>query len=306
MANSARAIRQTARPPTTAPADRGEFTPPFHPAHGMLPPHGLSRSGGEGCHAVGMQRTTKITTAVVVVAIAGLVAVAAPAVIGAAPAVVDAGSWVSERFAAEPSTAPTSRAEKTEQGGLVDLGDGISVPAGGPGDCTTNALINIYRDDGSPMHAKLLGELVEMGASELASGPVTLDAAGEIFSYEVQAGDSLIAIGERFCVDYVTVSSFNHVRGNEPISPGDTLYLRPDPTLPFVDIYGPYNAEPGSSTIPYYDGVAAFSTAVATADLGAARWLWKRLEKDMHPETAAVITQALSDDDLPLLRRLFP
>lgn len=253
-----------------------------------------------------MKRNTKITTAVVVVAVAGLIAVAAPAVISAAPAVVDAASWASERFGAEPSTAPTSRADASDPVGYVDLGDGISVPSGGPGDCTTNAFINIGSDDGSPAYGKLLGELVDMGTSELARGPVTLDADGEIFSYEVQAGDSLIAIGERFCVDYVTVGSFNHVRGNESIAPGDVLYLRPDPTLPFVDIYSPYNAEPGSSTIPYYDGVAAFSTAVATADLGAARWLWQRLEKDMPPETAAVITQALSNDDLALLRRMFP
>ncbi|MEU4014044.1 LysM domain-containing protein [Microbacterium sp. NPDC028030] len=256
-----------------------------------------------------MKRSTKITTAVVAVAVAGLVAAAAPAVVGAAPAVLDVASWASERFAAAPSTAPTSTAADTENlvgNELVDLGDGISVPAGGPGDCTTNAFINIQSDDGSPMYAKLLGELVDMGESELASGPVTLDADGEIFSYEVQPGDSLIAIGERFCVDYVTVGSYNHVRGFEPIAPGDVLYLRPDPTLPFVDIYGPYNAEPGSSTIAYYDGVAAFSTAVATADLGAARWLWQRLEKDMPPETAALISQALSDDDLPLLRRMFP
>lgn len=258
----------------------------------------------------GMKRSTKITTAVVVVAVAGLFAVAAPAVVSAAPAVFGVASWASERFAAaEPSTAPTSRAviaEDPARENLVSLGDGISVPAGGPGDCTTNAFINIGSTDGETMHAKLLGELVDMGESELASGPVTLDADGEIFSYEVEAGDSLIAIGERFCVDYVTVGSFNHVRGFEPIAPGDVLYLRPDPTLPFVDIYSPYNAEPGSSTIPYYDGVAAFSTAVATADLGAARFLWQRLEKDMPPETAAVITQALSDEDLSLLRRMFP
>lgn len=253
-----------------------------------------------------MKRSTKITTAVVVVAVAGLVAAAAPAVVSAAPAVFGVASWASERFAAQPSAAPTPASEDPAQESLVSLGDGISVPAGGPGDCTTNALITIGSADGETMHAKLLGELVDMGESELANGPVTLDADGEIFSYEVEAGDSLIAIGERFCVDYVTVGSFNHVRGFEPIAPGDVLYLRPDPTLPFVDIYSPYNAEPGSSTIPYYDGVAAFSTAVATADLGAARFLWQRLEKDMPPETAAVITQALSDEDLSLLRRMFP
>lgn len=253
-----------------------------------------------------MKRTTKITTAVVVAAVAGLVAMAAPAVITTAPAVVDVASWASERLTVDPSPTPTSRADTSDPVGYVALGDGISVPAGGPGDCTTNAFINIEGEADLTMHAKLLGELVEMGASELASGSVTLDADGEIFSYEVQPGDSLIAIGQRFCIDYVTVGSYNHVRGNEPIAPGDVLYLRPDPMLPFVDIYSPYKAEPGSSTIAYSDGVAAFSTAVATADLGAARWLWKRLEKDMSPETAAVITRALRDEDLSLLGRMFP
>lgn len=256
-----------------------------------------------------MKRSTTITTAVVAVTVAGLCAAAAPAVVGAATAVLDASSWASDRFAAQPSATPTpgsTDAGGTAGEGLVDLGDGISVPAGGPGDCTSNAFINISSDDGSPMYAKLLDDLVDMGESALARGPVTLDADGEILSYEVQSGDSLIAIGERFCVDYVTVGAFNHVRGNEPIAPGDVLFLRPDPTLPFVDIYAPYNAEPGSSTIAYHDGVAAFSTAVATADLGAARHLWTRLAANMPPETAAVITQALSDEDLSLLRRMFP
>ncbi|PRB13244.1 LysM domain-containing protein [Microbacterium sp. MYb62] len=237
-----------------------------------------------------MKRSAKITTAAVAaVVVAGVVALAAPAMIDALPRV----------------SAPTEQATPPAAG-HDDAAERTIVPASGPGDCTSSARIEIGSDDGSVMHAALRGDLVEMGASALANGVVTRDAEGEIFSYEVAPGDSLIAIGERFCVDYVTVGSFNHVRGAETISPGDILYLRPDPTIPFVDPYSPYNAEPGSSTIPYYDGVAAFSTAVTTADLGAARWLWQRLEKDMPPETAAVITQALSNEDLSLLRRMFP
>ncbi|MGS0567208.1 hypothetical protein ACU8V6_00195 [Vibrio alginolyticus] len=254
----------------------------------------------------GCSATTKITTAVVVVAIAGLVAVAAPAVIGAAPAVVRRGLVGVGALRHRAFHGPDESRGEAEQGGLVELGDGISVPAGGPGDCTTNALINIYRDDGSPMHAKLLGELVEMGASELASGPVTLDAAGEDLLLR-GAGRRQPHRDRRAILRRLRHGLQLQPRARQPADqPGDTLYLRPDPTLPFVTSTGRTTPSPAPPPSPTTTAWRRSSTAVATADLGAARWLWKRLEKDMHPETAAVITQALSDDDLPLLRRLFP
>jgi len=41
-------------------------------------------------------------------------------------------------------------------------------------------------------------------------------------------------------------------------------------------------------------------------DLGAARLVWKRLAPDIEPSAAVAITQALSEDDVALLRRVFP
>lgn len=65
-----------------------------------------------------------------------------------------------------------------------------------------------------------------MGATALASGEVGYTADGLIETYTVAPGDTLIAIGERFCVDYVTVGAFND-RFMTDLQPGDVLILRP-------------------------------------------------------------------------------
>ncbi|MBC9928670.1 MULTISPECIES: hypothetical protein [unclassified Leucobacter] len=54
------------------------------------------------------------------------------------------------------------------------------------------------------------------------------------------------------------------------------------------------------------NAVDEFSNAVIEGDLGAARLVWKRLAPDIEPSAAVVITQALSEDDVALLRRVFP
>jgi LysM repeat protein len=66
-----------------------------------------------------------------------------------------------------------------------------------------------------------------MGVTEYASGEVGYTADGLIETYTVASGDSLIAIGERFCVDYVTVGAYNDRFGSKVIQPGDVLVLRP-------------------------------------------------------------------------------
>lgn len=73
-----------------------------------------------------------------------------------------------------------------------------------------------------------------MGESEDASGTVGMTEDGKIETYTVAPGDSLIGIGERFCIDYVTVAVYNHRFPPDPsIQPGETLILRPDPTAPW-------------------------------------------------------------------------
>ncbi|MFK0402850.1 hypothetical protein ACIQTT_11015 [Microbacterium sp. NPDC090225] len=243
-----------------------------------------------------MKRSTKITMVVSAATVTGLAILAAPVFLGAA-------SWADGFFGAgSAESEPT--ADPASDDGLVDLGDGISVPAGGPGDCTTNARINTMADDDGPFYSKLLGELVEMGPSELASGEVLKDDDGEIYAYMVAPGDSPIAIGERFCIDYVTVQSHNHVRVN--INPGDVLYLRPDPTLPWVSPYEPFDVQPGEQTGPYYDAIDFMRNAVAAQDLAEAQRVWAGLGPRVHPEARTIATRALEAGDWELLRQMFP
>lgn len=248
-----------------------------------------------------MNRTRLIVTVVAGAAVVGLVAIGVPAAIGAM-------SGASESFAHAPAPAPAAAeepADASDSDGLVYLGDGVSVPQGGPGECTTNSMINVMAEDGGAPHAKLLGELVEMGPMELASGEPVLDADGEIVAYPVMPGDSLIAIGQRFCIDYVTIALYNHV-ANMTVHPGDVLILRPDPALPWVDQHSPFQAEAGTSTIPYANTFIEFSNAIASGDLGAARVVWQRLGPDVAPEVQTVVTEALAAEDWDVLHQLFP
>ncbi|HVL62513.1 MAG TPA: LysM domain-containing protein, partial [Microbacterium sp.] len=66
-----------------------------------------------------------------------------------------------------------------------------------------------------------------MGVSPYASGEVGFTADGLIETYTVESGDTLIGIGQRFCVDYVTVGAYNDRFGTKAIQPGDVLILRP-------------------------------------------------------------------------------
>lgn len=85
---------------------------------------------------------------------------------------------------------------------------------------------------------------------------------------------------------------YNHVTGGM-IHPGTALYLAPGPTTPWIDPHMLWQA------------VDEFSNAVIEGDLGAARLAWKRLAPDIEPSAAVVIIQALSEDDVVLLRRVF-
>lgn len=254
-----------------------------------------------------MKRSTKITMVVSAAVVTGLLVLALPAMLGATTwvtGVFGAGSAGSAPAASAAPTDDPDAGELAADDGLVYLGDGISVPAGGPGDCTTSARINIRAEDDEPYHSKLLGEIVEMGPSELASGEVLKNDDGEIYAYVVAAGDSPIAIGERFCIDFTTVMSHNHVRVN--INPGDVLYLRPDPTLPWIDPYSPFDVQPGEKTGPYYDGIDFMRNAVVAQDLAEAQRVWSGLGPRVHPDARAIVSHALEIGDWELLRQMFP
>ena len=181
-----------------------------------------------------MERSAKIAAGISVFVIAGLVAVAAPAVVTAAGALSE---WTLFRPAAVTADAGASQAEEvvdleqpeeaigSARDGLISAGNGTWFSAEGPGNCTTNAAIHPY--GAHDPDARLGGELTDMGASAYASGEVGYTADGLIETYTVAPGDSLIAIGQRFCVDYVTVGAYNDRFGSKEIQPGDVLILRP-------------------------------------------------------------------------------
>lgn len=246
-----------------------------------------------------MNRTAKITTVVAAAAVAGIGILAAPVFLGAA-------TWASDTFASTPASAGVAESPlPTASAVVTPPADGAG---DGPGDCASTARISTVstrNDDGGPFFSKLSGDLVEMGASPLANGTVRTNEAGEIVAYEVAAGDSPIAIGERFCIDYITMQSHNHVRAGM-IHEGDVLYLRPDPTLPWVDPYMPFDAQPGDHTGPYYDGIDFMRNAVAARDLDAARAVWAGLADDVQPDARDVASRALDAEDWELLRQMFP
>lgn len=181
-----------------------------------------------------MQRAAKIATGVSALVVAGLVALAAPTVATAVEAVAEwrlfhpaADDSASSAQRSDEAVEPERAEEVTGADGeeLISAGNGTWFSAQGPGNCTTNAAIHPY--GAHDPNARLAGELTDMGATDLASGDVGYTADGLIATYTVAAGDTLVAIGERFCVDYVTVGAYNDRFGTKQIQPGDVLVLRP-------------------------------------------------------------------------------
>lgn len=178
-----------------------------------------------------MSHTAKLTAAV-----AALI-LAATALAGCTAASQPAASAPSEKPAAAAPVAQASPSETRETApkdlcpsphpSILLMQDGKTDSNGG------------YNPDGGPITGALDGELVDLGPSAHAEGSVKLNAAGEIVSYTVAAGDVYEAVYKRFCfTDYYSVINYN--KGLEPLrsrpasqtlQPGDVLILRPDPTV---------------------------------------------------------------------------
>jgi hypothetical protein len=84
-----------------------------------------------------------------------------------------------------------------------------------------------HQANGGAIYASLRHDVIDLGESGYAQGEVTLNDAGDVYSYTVAPGDSPIAIGDRFCIDYITVLQYNHTWPE--IDPGEVLILRPNP-----------------------------------------------------------------------------
>lgn len=107
-----------------------------------------------------------------------------------------------------------------------------AIPEIAPNGCPMGTRINfVQQKGGNAMVGTLIGELTDRGATDAASGSPALNASGDVVSYTVISGDSMIGVGDRFCIDFVTIAQYNHIYPFEDVHPGDELILRPDPTV---------------------------------------------------------------------------
>lgn len=259
----------------------------------------------------------KAATAACLLCLAGLVALAAPTV---AAAVGEVSTWGVSRAQAQPtstaSATPTETPSSAPTGastpvpgppaGYVELGHGLAVPAGGPGNCRTTSWIDVRREGDQPWHATLLGpDLVDTGAAEFATGSVGRDARGRIKTYTVAPGDVASAIGDRFCLgNGISLPAINHT---SVIHPGDVLILTPDPSLAWIPYDVPTDAPAGFLQAPYRNAMEAMGEAARAGDVEGMRQIWADRLKPMTSNAAdiAAITQALQGGDLDVLREMF-
>ena len=242
-----------------------------------------------------VSRAAKVATGVVATAVvAGLVVLAYPAFAEFASFGHPSGSTATTTHrtaAADPAPSPSPSKDD------------------GSGGCPANeASIGISGKDGDLPTAKLVDAkaLTDRGVRPGARGEVISDAQG-IYSYIVAPNDNLISIEQRLCIEYGSVRVFDHVLG-VAIQPGAQLILRPDPTIPWIDPYTPFDAIPNvTNTVDYNSTIYEMGAAVRTHDLDTARALWTRsLSGHVSPAAQAAATTALDAGDWAVLDQLFP
>ncbi|OZB82229.1 hypothetical protein [Microbacterium sp. 13-71-7] len=181
-----------------------------------------------------MKRSAMIIYTVAGLAIAGLVALAAPPVIASVAAAphVRPTTGSAQRATPHPTVSPTSDPDR-----VIWLGDGISVKVSDlPKGCTTYSKIQIF-DVSSHSYGRLIGEAADRGASEGATGTVNRDAAGNIVSYTAAPGDNTWSVGDRLCTNGLMIGRYNHVGtdpGDHALQPGETMVIRPDMNVEWV------------------------------------------------------------------------
>lgn len=100
--------------------------------------------------------------------------------------------------------------------------------------CDSLARID-WQEQGTEWKQIAVGTPFDGGERAGATGTAHLDTDGKVAGYTVAAGDAPSAIGDRFCIDDVSVLHFNGfwVAGDgKDIAPGDYLSLVPDPSVP--------------------------------------------------------------------------
>lgn len=145
----------------------------------------------------------------------------------------------------------------------------------------------------------------DRGARVGARGEVLSDDRG-MYAYIVAPNDNLISIDARLCFVMGSLAVFNHVLGNA-IQPGQHLILRPDPSIPWIEPYEPYDATVGMSTVDFNSTIYEIGAAVRAQDIDSARALWDRsLSGHVAPDAQDAATQALASVDWRVLGQMFP
>jgi hypothetical protein len=186
-----------------------------------LPPPAASRTAESLNLGFRLKRmkTASGTTLLALAACLGIALVGCSGAAGASPA--------------EPAARPASQQQIVSQ----DAAEKTPTEPGHPCDATPgNRIVFPVQAEGR-VFAEVKHELIDLGSRDYAAGDVTLDTDGKILSYTVAPGDSPIAIGDRFCVDYITVLQYNQTWPE--IDPGEVLVLRPDPSVQWGDTNGP-------------------------------------------------------------------
>lgn len=95
-------------------------------------------------------------------------------------------------------------------------------------DCDAIARISLAEPNAEGrIPVSMSGTVVDTGKGEYAEGSVE-KVDGKPTFYTVQPGDTYRGIGDRFCVDAITVQAFNEAGGPEHVlQPGDRVQLRP-------------------------------------------------------------------------------
>lgn len=165
-----------------------------------------------------MTLAAKLATGVAVLVVGGLVALAVPAVAAIGQAAQDAAQGVGNLArtldASDESVAETAVPEPTPT----------------PRDPKQAAAWAIGCDDfgaarGYSGFPQATYPRPDRGPSEYAQGTVTLDEDGNVKTYTVAPGDAGMAIGERFCIDYVSLLAVHDAFPT--LHPGQVLTINP-------------------------------------------------------------------------------
>ncbi|WP_314650296.1 hypothetical protein [uncultured Microbacterium sp.] len=157
--------------------------------------------------------------------------------------------------------------------------------------------------DNAGLYWERQGTLQDLGAREFARGEVTVDDDGTPVTYTVEPGDVEAVVAERLCA-YPSLGSMNHRRD---IHPGQVLWLTPDPDIPWIPYYNPWDAPAGFLQIPYQQAIESAGAAVDAGDVDTVRAIWNDTLKGMftNPETIDAVQKVVDSGDIDALRQLF-